>query len=412
MRNIILSVLNSVLLLVIIILLVFTMRENETQTMSPDQIRELAASYKSNDLFQPAVKEYERYLEMAPIPAEQRANILYTIGNIYLEELQQYENALAVYMKISELYPQTRIAPEAEKRMVRCYENLERSFDAQKKLERLTALDEEETQPATSTVVANVGKKEITLEQIEREIDQLPDYRKQNLQNPEQKLEYLKNKIFAELLYDKALRNEYNKDPEVRKQLQNVEKQLLAQKVMEEEINQKIQIAPSDIELYYQANQEEFTQPQKLKIAHIQVESEEKAQEVKQALDEGLEFEEAVQQYSTDEATQDENGLLGEIREDQSSIPGLGEAKKTIAHLLRLEPNEISEPLPSAKGFHIFRVLERTPGKVQPLEQVRDQVRHRVQMMKQQEATQQLLEELMQAENVTLYENRILQNQP
>ncbi|MBD3267004.1 hypothetical protein GF373_10070, partial [bacterium] len=82
----------------------------------PDRIRQLAAELEAEELYTQAIDTYQQYLDSAHLPEEVRANILYRIGNIYLEELHDYENALAAFIQISDLYPQTQIAAEADKK--------------------------------------------------------------------------------------------------------------------------------------------------------------------------------------------------------------------------------------------------------------------------------------------------------
>ncbi|MEW6238206.1 MAG: peptidyl-prolyl cis-trans isomerase [Candidatus Omnitrophota bacterium] len=402
MRDIVFSALNLVLLIFIVFLLLFSMGGKEAPSPIPvEKMRELAATYSSQGLYEQAIDEYQQYLNVAKIPVEQRANILYTIGNIYLDNLEQYEKALGTFLQISQLYPQTKAAPTAEKRMVKCYEALKRGFDAQKKLQQVTDLEPEE-KPGTGPVAAQIGEKTITLDQIEREIAQMPDYMRKNYESPEKKKEYLRSKIFQDLLYDKALRKEYNKDAEVRKQLRQMEKSLLASKIYEEEVREKVAVSPSDIDLYYQAHKEDYIDPLTVKIAHIQLDSQEKADEAKKKLDEGMEFEKAVKEFSTDNSTKDAGGVLGDVRKGVDSVPRLGKAPEIASALLEMEEGAVGAPMKGPSGYHIFRIAQKTPERQRPLEEVKSQVEARVRSMKEQERQQQLLDELLKAENVKI----------
>ncbi len=406
MKDIIVSTLIIVLLIFILSVQFLSGSGGSAPTpIPPEQIRSYAAALDSQGLYEQAVEEYEEYLNVARIPAPQRANLLYRIGTIYLDELEDYENALAVFLKISNLYPQSSVARDAEKRMVRCYEGMKRGFDAQKKLQQLTDLEPEEEEAGTGTVIAQIGDRKITIDQLEREIDSKGQYYRQNFNTPEKKLDYLKSMIFTDLLADAARRKEYHKDRDVRRKVSNFQQELLASKVYEEEVRQKIQVAPNDLELYYKANLSEFTEPKTVTVAHIQLDSEAKAKEVKQELDAGMPFEKAVEEYSLDTRTKANDGRLGSIQQGRDFIPGIGQNPELGETLLSMESDAISDPLQSPQGFHIFKILEVKPKKQLSFEEAKRQVEAKVRQMKEQTLQQTLLEQMMQAEKVKIFED-------
>lgn len=374
----------------------------------PDQTRRFAATLESQELYQQAIDQYRNYLNITNDPPAQRANILYNIGVLYLEKLEDYENALAIFLEISQLYPQTPIAKDAEKRMVTCYEGMKRGFDAQKKLRNLTDLEPEE-EKGTGPVVAKIADKTITLDQLERELaERIPPGSRQQPITPEQKLAYLKSKIFQDLLYDMAIRKEYNKDREIRKHVREKEKSLLAEKVYSEEVQDKVKITPSDVELYYKAHPEEFTTPLSVQAAHIQLDTREKADEVKKALDEGMTFEEAVKQYSNDEQSKNSDGVLGNVTKGRDTIPGIGNAPELAEKILALEEGAVSGVFESQKGFHIFKAVKRTPETRKSFEESKQMAEYKVRMMKEQEFQQELSEHLLKSEKVQIFDQVIL----
>lgn len=407
MKDIFFSTAVVVLLLVILVMQFLTPSTSGTVAgISPEEIRKFAAKLESERLFAQAVDEYQRYLDAAKIPADQHANLLYKIGTLYLDELHDYENALTVFLRIQNFYPQSGIVREAEKRMIRCYEELKRGFDAQQRLNKLTDLKPED-QPA-GAMVAKVGDTVFTLEQIENEIAQMPDYMRNQYQTPEKKLEYLKQKVMQEMLYDMALRKEYQKDAEVRKQISDYEKSLLAQRVYQEEAQDKINITENDIDMYYKANPDEFTRPASAKIAHILVDTEEKAKEVKQKLDGDAVFADVVKEFSIDEATKEKNGELGTVMENNPFLPGIGREAELVSRIMQLPVDAISEPLKSAKGYHIFNVMEKQEKTITPFEEAKQLVAQKLSQMRQQEFQQKLIDDMLKTERVKIYEQVIL----
>lgn len=413
MRDIAASTLTIGLLLVILVLVLLGPGGSQPPAaLLPEQHRTLAAALEAQGLYQQAVDEYTRYLDTASIPEEQRANLLYRIGTIYLDQLADYENALAAFIRISHLYPKAAVTREAEKRMVRCFEELKRGSDAQRKLKQLTDLKPEEEEPGTGPVVARIGGRSITRDQLERELDQLPEAQRKIYEDPEKKREYLQSRLIEELFYDMALRKEYDKNKEIRKQVRDFEKMLLANRIMEEEVRRKVQVTPGDIELYYKAHPEEFTVPLTLRLAHIQVSTLEKAQEVKKNIDEGKPFEQAVAEFSEDAQTKTRGGEVGILQEGRDLVPGIGPSKEIADQLLTLEENQVSAPIQGSNGFHLFKVVQRTPGRLAPLEEARSQAERQVWQRKARELQNDLLQRLLKAENVKIFDQSLVAPAP
>ncbi len=93
-----------------------------------------------------------------------------------------------------------------------------------------------------------------------------------------------------------------------------------------------------------------------------------RANEVKQKLDAGEDFAALVSEYSEDEGSKQTGGTY-----EDAPVSGWVEGFKEAAATLPL--NEISEPVETAYGYHIIKVLERT---TQKLEDVKEQLRAQV----------------------------------
>ncbi|GAB4365474.1 MAG: hypothetical protein Kow0042_04700 [Calditrichia bacterium] len=229
-----------------------------------EKIREIANALYNQQLYKQAVVEYENYLKNYPLSENEQANITYMIGNIYYERLHDYENALAYYLRLKYLYPSSNLQNEANKKMVACLERLRRSTDARQVIEQTASLDESQKRESRpGEVVARIGEREITTGDLQYEISRLPVYLQEQMQTPERRLEFLKNYIVQELLYDSAKRQELDKDPEVRQGLVQAEKSLMAQKLLQQEIEKEAnleQYSNADVELYYKANKENYAE--------------------------------------------------------------------------------------------------------------------------------------------------------
>lgn len=226
--------------------------------------RELANVLYNQQLYQQAAAEYEDYLKNYRLNEKERANISYMIANIYFDRLHDYENALSYYLRIRHLYPNSNLQKEVNKKIVACLERLKRSTDAQQVIEQTAALDEsQKPKSRPGEVVAKIGQREITTGDLNYELNRLPVYVREQIQTGEQKLEFLQNYIVQQLLYDSAKRQGLDKDKEVREGILQAQKSLMAQKLLEQEIEKEVnldQYTNADVELYYKANKEKYAE--------------------------------------------------------------------------------------------------------------------------------------------------------
>jgi len=244
----------------------------------------LANTYYNTELYEAAVNEYLDYVNTYPLDQSRQANIYYIIANIYFERVKDYSKALEYFYRVKYLYPESNLQGEVGKRIVNCLERLQRSQDAQRTLEKEAALEPEKVEEhRPGEIVAAIGSKNITAGDLEFEIGQLPPYLQSQFNTRDKKLEFLQQYIVGELLYDSARRKGLEKDKDIIEGTFQAQKRLMAQKILNEEIQSKINISQADVELYYKANKENYA------------EKDDKGQVVKQKS-----FQEAAQQVAQD----------------------------------------------------------------------------------------------------------------
>ena len=251
----------SLSLVIIVGTFAFGCDQKKTPILSADKKVNLANTYYNNELFDAAIREYTEYLSQYEMDDNRRANIYYTVANIYFERLNDYNKALEYYLRIKHLYPESNLQREVGKRIVNCLERLERAQDAQRVLNKETALKPDEVQEhKPGEVIAKIGDKIISQGDLDFEINQLPPYIQSQINNKEKKLEYLQQYIAEELLYDSAKRKGLENDKDVIAAAFRAKKKLMAQKILSEELQGKIDINEADVELFYKANKEKYVE--------------------------------------------------------------------------------------------------------------------------------------------------------
>ena len=213
------------------------------------------------------------------------------------------------------------------------------------------------------TVIATVGEAEITLSQLlvarqglPGEFQQLPDeILMQAL------IEQVSNQT---LLADAAREAELDDKPAVQIAIQNQERAVLAGAYLADAISERVN--EKAVEAYYN---EHFTKAEPVKqvrAAHILVEDEETAKEIKAKLDEGKDFAALAREHGTD-ATAERGGDLGWFSH-ADMVPPFADAA------FAMEPGTVSEPVQTSFGWHIIKLNETRTRPVPPLSAVKGEI--------------------------------------
>ena len=123
-------------------------------------------------------------------------------------------------------------------------------------LEAMSALDQPQKEKGAK-VIAKIGKREITLTELEGEIQKLPPQVSVNFKDKKQRVEFLRQYIGLLLLYDQALKKGLAQDPEVLKQTLETKKGLMVDKYLAGEIPIP-QVTEAEMKLFYGMNKEQL----------------------------------------------------------------------------------------------------------------------------------------------------------
>jgi tetratricopeptide (TPR) repeat protein len=229
-----------------------------------EKVRAYANALYNRELYPQAVETYQRYLDLYHVNDNQRANINFVIGNIYFERLHDYENAMAYFLKIKHLFPESELMSRTDRLVVECLERLQRSADAKQALDEATSLEPGSSTPSRpGEIIAKIGDREITSGDLAFQISQLPDYVQSQFQSTGGKREFLRQFIATELFYDAAKRKGLDRDKEVTEGTFQAKKSLMVQRYLQDEIAGQVQLNAEDIELYFKANQEKYAEKDK-----------------------------------------------------------------------------------------------------------------------------------------------------
>jgi foldase protein PrsA len=151
--------------------------------------------------------------------------------------------------------------------------------------------------------------------------------------------------------------------------------QRLTQKVTQDAKN----VSDADIQAYYEKNKKRFAQPERRDLRVVLTKTQAKANQAKKALESGQPFKKVVKQYSIDEASKSQAGLLPAVSEGQQE-------KAFDTAIFSAPKSKLEGPVKTQFGWYVFKVEKVTPASQQTLDESKDTIKNLLRSQRQQKA--------------------------
>ena len=403
----------------------------EGSVLSAEQLKNLALKLEKQELNRASVTAWKEYLKAASLDGEEAARIWYRIGKIYQAD-NQHDLALDAFYR-SETYARPDdISPEIARRVQESLETMGKfaalRYELADRVGTGGITAESSSHDKVDPVVAEIGAQKITKSDLDRRIERLietqisqyasylpeeeANKRKEDMlkqySTDSQRQIFLSQYIAEEILYRKARESRLMDDPDIRVTLRDMERSLLAQKVMEKEFADEIKISSGDLETYYQAHKEKYVQPERASVAHILVENQEEARNVRRRLEKGDDFSVVAAELSRDDQSRETGGELAEWIEkgEVRDIPGLGGSDTAIKAIFSTEQGHlVKEDIRTEKGIHIIKVLKREAERQKAFDEVKNEVALALRAQKEREVQQKLFARLKEQYDVIIHQS-------
>lgn len=238
------------------------------------------------------------------------------------------------------------------------------------------------SQESEKRVIVKIGKRSFTLKDFEDYLNQsrISKNTFESL-NPEIKKRFLDQFVREKLFYAAA---KDAKTELTQEQVKNLER-LTTMYIIRNYVDRFIQENPvteTEIKAAYDKNPQEYQTPERRKLRHILVPTEEKAKEILQQLKNGASFEELASQNNTD-ATKQRGGDLGWAQK--------GVFVKEFENVaFSLKKGETSDIVKTQFGYHIIRVDDITPAQQRSFQEVSQDIKRKLEQQKVENFEQQL----------------------
>lgn len=210
-------------------------------------------------------------------------------------------------------------------------------------------------------VLAVVNGAEITEADLQNALAKFPRERQGYLMTEEGRRQLLEQIISFELIYNYAKDNDIEKNENYLARLELAKKEILTQTAINV-VLENVNVTNEEIKAYYEANKDMFKTEEAVNARHILVDTLEKANEIKNKIEDGMNFEMAAMQYSSC-PSKAQGGSLGQFTRGQM-VP------EFEAAAFELSVGKISEPVKTQFGYHLIKVEEKIAPTTRSLEEV------------------------------------------
>ncbi|MCB1214044.1 MAG: peptidylprolyl isomerase [Deltaproteobacteria bacterium] len=224
------------------------------------------------------------------------------------------------------------------------------------------------------------------------------------ISNPEGKRRIISKLMEQELLYQEAIKQGLDKDPELQQKAALYSRMIYAQGALEKALDQQA-------EEEYKKNQEQFAEvelahilikiPRKLPEGQSEADLKKKAEEAKAKLDGGADWESVMKEYSEDKISLRNGGSMGKLSLQDRRVERL-QWKDMIETAFKLQEGAIAGPFQAKDGFHIIKVVK--DKSLPPFEEVKQ----RLQFQLKNKVKDDLLAKISQGKPIT-YEGSLKQ---
>lgn len=161
---------------------------------------------------------------------------------------------------------------------------------------------------------------------------------------------------------------------------------LITAKVSTAILADQVKVADQEAEAYYLAHKEDYRRPVEIRARQMLFKTREDALDVLSMLDDGGDFAKLAEQYSLS-PDHESGGELGYF--SQGTLP-----REFDQVLFRLPVGQVSEPVESPYGMHLFLVESRRPAGLRPFAAVKDEITAMLVRQKEEDVFRQWLEKL------------------
>lgn len=249
-----------------------------------------------------------------------------------------------------------------------------------------------------SPIIAQVGKKPLTIKQIEMMTPPLPEAEKKKFQeNFVDK--WIRNELLMHYIHDQKI----SLDSVDQMLIEQYTQQLLIKKLTENLLKSSIHITESDIQNYYENHKEEFKRLED-EVHFIMLRLEKRNIGIEDDIKYSQSLMDVIKKNYLDKKLPEQL----EVNGDQGYVP-VSKIKKEILRAIRKTPiGKISRRIRTPYGYYYVQVLDyKKKGTIKELYQVKDEIKVKLTLEYLSEELNDIVEQMKQKYVVEKYINKL-----
>lgn len=259
-------------------------------------------------------------------------------------------------------------------------------------------------------VLASFDKQVILAGELDKEISELPEWKQDKYKDQAGREEYLTLMAESRMILQIAKERKLDKHPSVIKELKEFQDQIMRDKLIEMEVDNKVKVTDLDIEKYYAENKEKYIEPDMVVVTEITQKDEEKAKAVLEKIRSGADFTELAKEMDSKGESYGPGARNGG-KTNPFSRDSYSSAREFVEKAFSMEVGEISDiivqPLGKETYYMIIRLDEKIPSRQKELSEVKESVKSTVESDMKDARKAQFIEELKKKMKVQSFPERI-----
>ena len=227
-------------------------------------------------------------------------------------------------------------------------------------------------------LAAEVEDWQLSRAQLDDVLNRLPDAQRTRYATPEGMAILTSRMMQEEMAYREAKKLKLEDREDVAKQIEQLTRDVLVSKYIEEVVDAKARPTDEELHEYYDTHQDMYTELERIRAQHIFSKDPEKLKDLKRRVEEGGEkFTTLAHIYSEDPNTKAAGGDLGFFNPG-GYIQSVGFSQTFSDQVSAMEPGKVYGPIKWEEGYSLVRVNEKVPPRVVPYEDVRDDIANKM----------------------------------
>ena len=200
------------------------------------------------------------------------------------------------------------------------------------------------------------------------------------------KQEFLDDLVGERILLKEAKQRKIDQDPEVSDLIQQAKNKILIARLIQLEIDRKVELGKDEAERYYDLHKDEFMTSLMLRASHILVKTHDEADAVRHDLDAGADFEETARHKSID-PTAIRGGDLGFFQKGQF-------VREFEEAVFGMKKGEVKGPIESQFGWHVIKLTDRVEPTQRSFEAVKSRIEEKLLQSKRSTAFHEYIKKI------------------